>query len=198
MLMVGTDALEVERALGAGELACPGCAGALTPWGHARWRSLRGEDATARFRPRRASCAGCGRTHVLLPARWLVRRADAVAVIGAALLAKVAGSGHRSIAAALGRPAGTVRGWLRRFGARAEDVRVFFTRLLHALDPVAGPLPPRASVLADAVEVLGAAAAAATRRLGPRPAWEFASRASAGSLLAPVSAPSSAPGSGRG
>lgn len=75
---------------------------------------------------------------------------------------------------------------------------MFFTRLLHALDPMAGPLLPRASVFADSVEALGAAAAGAPRRLGPRPAWEFASRASAGSLLAPVSAPCSALGSGRG
>jgi hypothetical protein len=94
---------------------------------------------------------------VLLSTAWLSRRGDAVSVIGAALLAKVAGAGHRRIAALLGRPACTVRGWLRRFGARAEDVRVFFTRLLHGLDPEAGPLLPRGSVFADALEALGRA-----------------------------------------
>jgi hypothetical protein len=137
---------------------------------------------------------------VLLPSTWLVRRADAVSVIGAALLAKAAGGGHRAIAALLGRAAGTVRGWLRRFGARAGEVRVLFTRLLHALDPQAGPLCPRGSVFADALEVLGVAAAAAARRLGPRPPWEFASRASAGSLLSPPAAVVAVPwpGSGRG
>ncbi|MGO9753425.1 MAG: hypothetical protein ACLP22_18335 [Solirubrobacteraceae bacterium] len=34
-------------------------------------------------------------------------------VIGAALLAKTQGAGHRTIAARLDRPAGTVRGWPR-------------------------------------------------------------------------------------
>jgi MFS family permease len=88
--MVGTDPVEVERALAAGELSCPGCAGVLRPWGHARWRSLRGEDEdTVRHRPRRTACSGCAATHVLLPASWLPRRADAVAVIGAAFLAGI-------------------------------------------------------------------------------------------------------------
>jgi hypothetical protein len=122
---------------------------------------------------------------VLLPATWLARRADAVAVIGSALLAKATGAGHRPIAARLGRPTSTVRGWLRRFEARAEEVRVLFTRLLVALDPEAGPLLPRRSVFADAVEALGRAGAAAVRRLGPGSPWEFASRSSAGLLLAP-------------
>ena len=36
-----------------------------------------------------------------------------VAVIGAALGAKSVGAGHRTIAAGNGRPASTVRGWLR-------------------------------------------------------------------------------------
>jgi len=128
----------------------------------------------------------CARTHVLLSASWLLRRADAAAVVGTALLAKAAGAGHRPIAATLGRPASTVRGWLRRFNARAEEVRVLFTRLLHALDPQADPLLPTGSIFADALEALGRAAAAGVRRLRPRPPWEFASRASAGLLLTPV------------
>lgn len=185
MLMVGTDPAEVEEQLVAGRLACPDCAGALRPWGHARWRSCREESGSARHRPRRASCSHCGRTHVLLPASALMRRADAVTVIGAALLAKAAGRGHRAIAAMLGRPASTVRGWLRRFTARTEEVRVLFTGLLHALDPQTPPLPATGSSFADAVEVVGRAAAAAARRLGPVPPWQFAATASAGRLLAP-------------
>jgi len=122
---------------------------------------------------------------VLLPATWLARRADAAAVIGAALMAKATGLGHRPTAAALGRPASTVRGWLRRFGARAEDIRGLFTGLLLALDPEAGPLVATGSVFADAVEVLGRAAASAVVRLSPIPPWEFASRATGGLLLAP-------------
>ena len=106
-------------------------------------------------------------------------------MIGSALLSKAAGAGHRPIAAGLGRPVSTVRGWLRRFGARAEDVRVWFTRLLHRLDQQAGPLMPRGSVFADALEAMGRAAAAGVRRLGPRPQWEFASWATGGLLLGP-------------
>ncbi len=63
---------------------------------------------------------------MLLPVTVLLRRADAAVVIGAALTARAAGLGHRRIAVWLGVPAGTVRGWLRRWGARLEAVRVHF------------------------------------------------------------------------
>ena len=185
MLMVGNDPVEVERSLVAGELACPSCSGVLAPWGNARWRSSRGQAGTLRHRPRRGRCASCGSTHVLLPQGWLSRRADAACVIGAALEAKAAGAGHRSIARRLGRPVSTVRGWLRRFAVRAEQTRAGFTRLLHELDPLAGPLVPQACPVADAVEVIGRAAAAAVLRLCPQPPWEYAARVTGGLLLAP-------------
>jgi hypothetical protein len=86
--------------------------------------------------------------------------------------------GHRSIAVMLGRPVSTVRGWLRRFTARAEEWRVWFTALLHASDPMAAPVPAMESVFGDALQVLGLAAAPATRLLGLRPPWQFASAAS--------------------
>jgi hypothetical protein len=126
---------------------------------------------------------------VLLPASMLMRRADAVAEIGAALLAKASGRGHRPIAAMLNRPVSTVRGWLRRFGHRAESVRVLFSGLLHALDAMAAVVLPAGSVFADALEALGLAAAAAARLFGPRPVWQFASFASGGLLLGPVLGP---------
>ena len=128
---------------------------------------------------------GCARTHVLVAESWLARRADAVSVIGAALLAKATGLGHRRIAVSLGRPASTVRGWLRRFSAHAEVIRVGFTALLHALDPEAAPLLARGSVFADAVEAIGRAGAAAVLRLSPSCPWEFAARATGGRLLTP-------------
>lgn len=181
--MVGTDALEVEGLLTGGGLRCPGCSGELRPWGHARERGVRDESTVVWVRPRRSSCSGCRCTHVLLPASTLVRRADTVAVIGAALLGKAAGSGHRSIATLLGRPVSTVRGWLRRFGVRAESLRVLFTGLLNDLDASAVAAAVTGSVFADALEVLGLAAAAAARLFGPRPAWQFASAASGGLLL---------------
>lgn len=115
----------------------------------------------------------------------LLRRADSVSVIGTALLARTAGAGHRTIAAGNGRPAGTVRGWLRRFNRRAEQLRVLFTSLLHALDASAGSLLPTGSAVSDALAALGAAAAAAVRLFGPRCPWQFAAAASGGLLLAP-------------
>ena len=158
MLTVETDTAGVEERLRSGGLACPGCAGVLAGWGRARARTVRGPDGGVRVVPRRSRCTGCRATHVLLPVLLLVRRADTAAVIGAALAAKAAGGGHRGIAERLGRPPGTVRGWLRRFGARVEQVRVVFTLRARALapDPV---LPgPAGSGWADAVAAVNAAA----------------------------------------
>jgi hypothetical protein len=182
--MVGTDPGQVERLLVEGRLRCPPCGGVLTGWGHARERSVRG--LAGRLRPRRARCSDCSGTHVLLPVSVLARRADCVAVIGAALVGRAAGQGHRPIAAGLGVAECTVRGWLRRFRTRARQWRDRFTVLLVALDPDPPAVPPRGSAVGDAVEVIGLAAAAAVRRFGPRPPWQFASAVSGGLLLGPV------------
>lgn len=182
--MVGTSPGQVERMLAEGLLTCPGCAGVLCGWGHAREREVRG--LAGRLRPRRARCSGCSRTHVLLPVSVLARRADCVAVIGVALVARAGGLGYRPIAASLGVAESTVRGWLRRFTARARQWRDRFTVLLVDLDPDPGPILARSSVLGDAVEVIGLAAAAAVRRFGARPPWQFASAVSGGLLLGPV------------
>jgi hypothetical protein len=122
---------------------------------------------------------------VLLAELVLSRRADAVTVIGAAVTAKAGGAGHRRIAAGLGRAASTVRGWLRRFAASAEPIRAVFTALAHALDPELAAAEPTGSGFADAVAAIGAAARAASLRLGPRAPWRFAARVSGGRLLAP-------------
>ncbi len=184
--MVGIDPLEVDRLLLGGLLRCPGCDAQLRPWGWARSRSVRELAEVVIVRPRRSLCAGCSCTHVLLPALLLVRRADTAAVIGAALVAKANGAGHRSIAVLLGRPVGTVRAWLRRFASRAKGLRVLFTGLLFVLDPEADGAQPAGSLFADAVEAVGLAAAAAVRMFGPCPAWQFASSASSGLLLGPA------------
>jgi hypothetical protein len=147
--------------------------------------------ARRRLRPRRARCAGCGRTHVLLPVSALVRRADAAVVIGAALVAKAAGWGHRQIAVWLGRPASTVRGWLRRFAARAGLLRAAFTMLLCELDADPPVLEPAGGAVADAVVAILAAAGAVGRRwpglvFGLSP-WEAAAAVTGGRLLGPGS-----------
>ena len=76
VIMVGTDSAEVERRLSVGELVCP-CGGALTRWGYARARTVRG---AGQMRPRRVRCAGCRVTHVLLSIACLLRRADSAEV----------------------------------------------------------------------------------------------------------------------
>jgi hypothetical protein len=63
---------------------------------------------------------------VLLPVTVLLRRAYAAERIWAVLAARSNGLGHRRIGAALGVPAATVRGWLRRAAARLEQIRVWF------------------------------------------------------------------------
>ena len=68
----------------------------------------------------------------------------------------------------------TVRGWLRRFGACAEALRV------------------TGAVFTVALAALGLAAAATARMFGPRPAWQFASAASGGLLLGRAPAPAAA------
>jgi len=103
---------------------------------------------------------------VLSPS-WLVpRRRDGAEVIGEALRLAVAGMGHRPIARQLGRPEGTVRGWLRAARRRAESLRVCGTRMLVALDPEPDAVTPAASALGDAVEAIMLAARAWVLRFG--------------------------------
>jgi len=187
--IVGSDADEVERALLAGELWCPGCKGQLRPWGSARWRVARRATGVERRRPRRGRCARCQGTHVLISTDSLLRRRDVAEVIGAALAAKAAGVGYRRAAAMAGVPMSTVRGWLRCFAANAEAIRVWFTVLAHDLDPMLAPLVPTASSLGDAVEAIAVAARAASLRLAPVKPWLFASAASAGRLLSNTGCP---------
>jgi hypothetical protein len=188
VLTVNGDRDVVERQLAGGELACPLCGGVLGGWGNAVTRPvwpLAGDCELVT--PRRARCRSCRATHVLLPVQLLCRRADAGAVIGRALEAKAAGSGHRAIAVLLGRPESTVRGWLRALARNAGAVRETFTSLAASLvtDP---PLPgPAGSPWADAVAAVAAAAAAAALLpgVGAVARWELASAVTCGLLLAP-------------
>ena len=190
MLTVNGDGAVVERQLAGGDLLCLSCGGVLGGWGHGRPRRVRVWGGAEReLVPRRSRCRGCRATHVLLPAWCLARRADAAEVIGRALEAKAAGSGHRVIAGLLGRPASTVRGWLRALARGAGRVRERFTALAAVLvtDP---PLPaPAGSPLADAVAAVAAAAAAAAGvpGVGEVARWQLAAAVTCGLLLAPAS-----------
>jgi hypothetical protein len=121
-------------------------------------------------------------------------------VIMAALIAKVAsGAGWRRVAVMVDAPGSTVRGWLRRFAARAEEVRVFFTRAGLATGIDLAPAGPAGSATGDALAAVGLLVtavrqrfAAAGDRPGPGPwsvgsvsSWQVASAASGGRLLAP-------------
>jgi hypothetical protein len=186
VVMVCAEEARVEAELRGGALRCPACDGELGPWGHARGRVIRG---VGRLRPRRAKCRACGGTHVLLPELCLLRRRDTVAVIGAALAARAAGAGHRSIAERLGVPKDTVRGWLRRFARDAEAIRAYFSRWAFALDPELGPVGPAGGVFADAVAVIAVAARAFVLRFGPREVWPVVAGLSGGALLCHTSCP---------
>jgi NAD(P)H-dependent flavin oxidoreductase YrpB (nitropropane dioxygenase family) len=127
-------------------------------------------------------------SHVLLPVFALVRRADMAEVIGAALAAKASGAGVRVIAERVGRPVETVRGWLRRFASRAEEVRRYFTVVL--VDAGVDPAPPGSvrSAFADAVNaVVGAWWSVRSRwpALGEVSPWLVAAAVTGGILLAP-------------
>src|ERR1700693_5892416 len=95
------------------------CGGGLG-WGGV-WSGRGG--GIGRVRPRRALCAGCGVSRVLLPDSMLRRRQYGVEVIWAALLAAVRRRPWNQIAAELGVPYTTVREWLRPVGRRAGRAR---------------------------------------------------------------------------
>jgi hypothetical protein len=192
VLAVRDDPAWVEAELAAGRLSCPACGGALGPWGWARPRRLRTLAGSRWVRPRRSCCRACRATHVLVPTACLLRRGDAIEVIGAALLAKRAGLGHRRIATWLGVPAATVRGWLRRFAARADQLCAVATVWAYRLDPGLGRIQPRGSPVADALEALGVAAGVAVRVLGPaRSPWHVVAALTGTAMLAthPLPAP---------
>ena len=183
--MILTWEEDIEHELVAGRLFC-GCGGRLAPWSYARKRLVRqraGPDVAVR--PRRARCTSCRRTHVLLASSSLPRRRDATEVVGTALHLAATGHGHRAIAEQLDRPPSTVRNWLRRARGLAEELHDVGVRKLAVIDPMFGPIVPRATPLARAVEVLGLVAAAIVRRLGStgRSPWCLINMATAGLLV---------------
>jgi uncharacterized protein DUF6431 len=193
-----------ESSLRDGDMRCPHCRGRLRPYGHARTRTVRGlGSARLRVTPRRARCADCRATQVLLPGQLISRRADSTEVIGNALAAKAAtGAGHRGIAASLDRPVSTVRRWLRRAPERhaqwlyrqAVDRCALIDRE-SLLAPLATPLPtppstvvssPPPTLLAQALNLLAGAALRYRERFGLTvSAWALIGAFSYGYLLAP-------------
>lgn len=197
-MIIVADPQRVDADLAADQVACPHCGGRLRPWAYARARQVRVlHGGSVTVRPRRARCAACSRTQVLLPGACLPRRADAVEVIGTALLAKASGRGHRRIAADLDRPPSTVRRWLRAVrGPQAVQLWHHVVPLLVRLDPDAierlqsswaRRRPP--GELGQALGALGATVQAVRARFPDLqvPAWSLIGAVTAGQLLAPAS-----------
>jgi hypothetical protein len=189
MVTVEADPVGVESRLTAGRVVCPDCPGVLAPWGWARPRKVHGIGGV--LRPRRGRCRRCQATHVLLPVTVLLRRAYAAEVIGAVLVARAGGRGHRRSSAALKVPAATVRGWLRVAARRLDAVRVQLLQVavragvdVRVPESLGGPWR-------DLLAALGVATAAVTSRFGPVgvlgavTAWQVAVACSAGRLLTP-------------
>jgi len=84
--------------------------------------------------------------------------------------------GHRVIARRLGRPPGTVRGWLRAGRRRAQSLRACAIRRTCSLDLELGAVTPAGSELGDAVEAIMLAVRAWVLRFGPADTgvWERA------------------------
>lgn len=188
-MIIVLDAEQADIDLVAGALTCPRCAASLRPWSWAPIRRVRQRDGSTQLvRPRRARCTGCQATQVLLPASCLPRRADAIEVIGAALLARAQGQGYRTIARDLDRPATTVRRWLR--AARGDHIewlrREGVQRAFHLDQDVLVELGAQAKALGDALCALAAAIVAWRRRFARHAeAWTLIGAFTAGRLLAP-------------
>ncbi|HSJ46935.1 MAG TPA: hypothetical protein VK923_19870 [Euzebyales bacterium] len=108
---------------------------------------------------------------------------DPAELIGAALQTAADGTGHRPIAAALGLPAATVRGWLRAFRRVAGPLAGRLLAVAAAADPTAYAARG-ATPLAVAVDAVGVAGGAFARLSGePVSPWRFAVAVSGGRLL---------------
>jgi hypothetical protein len=165
-----------RAALSAGTLCCPqsGCEGRLRVWSKARARAvLMGGGRRVQVRPDRARCRDCGVTQVLLPAWCLPRRAYGVEVVGAALRAAAEGDGYRCVAARIAVPVSTVRGWVRAVARGAAELSAAAVSVTRALGADTGPCwisgPTPAGPLRAALQALGSAASALTRRAGAVP-----------------------------
>lgn len=165
---------------------CPSCGRPMVFWS-GYWR-FAGRAGT-RIWVKRARCTICELSRALLPAFVLVRRLDPVGVIVGALAAMAKGRGARPVAGALRVPHETVRGWRRRYQARAPTLTAGFAALAVGLGALVADLatvPERAGL-----EVLAMAWTQARRRLGENvvEVFEFASLVTGGELLGTTTSP---------
>jgi hypothetical protein len=177
-----------ERMLLAGDLPCPRCRGVLRSFGNGRTRTVRGIGAdTVTVTPRRARCADCRVTQILLPTTLTVRRADSTEAIGTALgrarprcrLSHDRSSGGPSPPSGGGCAASATRapsGCIRRAVDRAAAIdRELLVR----------PAPQR-TALGHTLNLLAGAALRYRDRFDPAvPVWALIGSFAHGRLLAP-------------
>ena len=142
MLIVRNDVARVESDLLAGSVVCPvargGCARGVMPGlGCCGARTARGD-------PPAAGSVWVVPGHASSVAGLLSGSASGP---GGGDRFRVGGQGGRGGLSAhqpprSGIPAGTVRGWLRRFVSAAEAIRAHFTSWAYRLDALAGPDRP--------------------------------------------------------
>lgn len=159
---------------------CPSCSATMSFWGYYERPVRVGEEI--RVLVRRARCANCAVSHALVPDFALPGRLDGVEVIGAAIEEMAAGAGARQAALRASVPHTTVRGWRRRFVARA----VMLATGLLAATVALGDLVPRVSAgaMASALGAMRSAVSAARRRFGASGSdWRIAVRVVGGHLL---------------
>jgi hypothetical protein len=158
---------------------CPICGGATQRW-HGYRRHVRDDRDRLIWVPR-VRCTRCGATRALLPSFVLPRRWDAVAHVGRAVELAAEGIGHRPIAALLGRPETTVRGWLRPIRSVAATLATTLLARAVALGWSGFELP-----VAPLPRLVAAVGALAGRWPGHRSAepWAIVCLVTGGSLLA--------------
>jgi hypothetical protein len=131
----------------------------------------------------RVRCAGCQATHSLWPDVLVAWRVDLAELIGRGLELAAGGLGHRRVAALLGMPEATVRGWLRRSRRLAGGLAGRLLAVAATADP-ALRAPPVLPGLVLLVAAVGRTAAAVGRLVGePVCGWRYAVLVTGGQLL---------------
>jgi hypothetical protein len=158
---------------------CPTCSKPMSFWGSYS-RPLR-LGIELRLVIRRARCSRCAISHALIPEFVAIGRLDGVEVIGGALEEMAGGTVTSTTALRAGIPLTTVRGWRRRFAARAD----LLARGMLAAAVGLGDLLPRLpeGVVRIALAAIEAVAAALCRRGVSGGRWSLANRVVGGHLL---------------
>ena len=190
VVMVWPCPLSVEMYVAAGRGVavprplCPRCSSLMGFWSGYE-RSVRAGGRCHRLWIVRARCLACRVSHALLPSFALVGRLDVVETIGQALVDVAAGGiSIGGVAVRLDVPFRTVRGWVRRFRARASLWWSGFAALTVELG---GAIPARwpSGLSAAAIAAMGWAHRAAFARHEMRTGllWAFVSVVCGGALI---------------